>query len=43
VANTQSIPAWTRADVGARYVVFRDNGKPVTLRANVENVFDNNY
>jgi iron complex outermembrane receptor protein len=42
-ANTQSIPDWTRTDLGARYTFRRDNGKPVTLRANVENVFDKSY
>jgi iron complex outermembrane receptor protein len=42
-ANTQSIPEWTRVDLGARYVFHRQNGKPVTLRASVENVFDQSY
>jgi iron complex outermembrane receptor protein len=42
-ANTQSIPAWTRFDLGARYVVAGWNGKPLTLRFNVENVLDTNY
>ncbi|MEO9337716.1 TonB-dependent siderophore receptor [Mesorhizobium sp. SB112] len=42
-ANTQKVPDWTRVDVGARYVYERQNGKPVEFRANVENVFNENY
>lgn len=42
-ANTQSIPDWTRFDLGARYKVKLPNGKPLTLRASIENVFDHNY
>lgn len=42
-ANTQSIPAWTRFDAGVRYTFDRADGKPVTARFNVENVFDLNY
>lgn len=42
VANTQSIPAWTRFDVGARYrTTIAD--RTVSLRAAVQNVFDLNY
>ena len=41
--NTQRIPDWTRFDVGVRYVMEGYNGKPIVLRANVENVFDSNY
>jgi iron complex outermembrane receptor protein len=41
-ANTQEIPDWTRVDIGARYV-FENGGKTVTLRANVENLFDERY
>lgn len=41
-ANTKSIPDWTRFDIGVRYVT-RTAGKPLTLRANVENLFDRNY
>jgi len=41
-SNTLSIPSWTRWDVGARYVL-KSVGYPVTLRANVENLFDRNY
>ncbi len=42
VGNTQEIPGWTRFDVGARYA-FNANGKPVVVRAMVENVLNKNY
>jgi iron complex outermembrane receptor protein len=42
-ANTQSIPAWTRFDAGVRYTFERADGKPITARFNVENLFDANY
>ncbi|WP_224040392.1 TonB-dependent receptor [Paraburkholderia unamae] len=42
-ANKQQIPSWTRFDVGARYVFTRQGGKPVTIRANVQNVFNRAY
>lgn len=41
-ANTSEIPAWTRFDIGSRYV-FKAHGKKVTLRANLENAFDKRY
>ncbi|WOS65274.1 TonB-dependent receptor [Sinorhizobium fredii] len=41
-ANTQEIPSWTRLDLGARYLT-EINEKPVTFRAEVENVFDLDY
>lgn len=43
-ANTLSIPEWTRLDLGARYT-FRSpwNGKPITVRFAVENVFNKSY
>ncbi|GLS35112.1 TonB dependent/Ligand-Gated channel TonB [Mesorhizobium tianshanense] len=41
-ANTQEIPSWTRLDLGARYLT-EINDRPVTFRASVENVFDNDY
>lgn len=41
--NAQSIPAWTRFDLGARYQFERDGGQPVTIRASVENLFDRSY
>jgi iron complex outermembrane receptor protein len=42
-ANTQAAPPWTRIDAGLRYTFERTDGKPVTLRANVINLFDANY
>ncbi|NYZ24030.1 TonB-dependent receptor [Azospirillum oleiclasticum] len=41
-ANTQSIPSWTRFDIGARYRI-ETAGMPITIRANVENLFDRDY
>ncbi|MGJ7542790.1 TonB-dependent receptor [Variovorax sp. LT1R16] len=41
-ANRLRVPDWTRLDIGARYAT-QVAGKPVTLRANLENVFDKNY
>lgn len=41
-ANTQEMPSWIRYDIGARYAT-KVNGKSVTYRASVENVFDKNY
>ncbi len=40
--NTQQIPDWVRTDIGARYVTKID-GRPLTLRAAVENVFGLDY
>jgi len=41
-ANTEVVPAWTRFDIGARYVM--DVGAhEVTLRAGVDNVTNRNY
>lgn len=42
VGNTQTIPGWTRFDLGARYA-FNANGTPMVVRATVENVFNKNY
>jgi iron complex outermembrane receptor protein len=42
-ANTQAAPPWTRFDAGLRYTFERTDGKPVSLRANVINLFDANY
>lgn len=41
--NTQSVPDWTRFDAGLRYTTVGANGKPVVIRALVQNVFDNSY
>lgn len=42
-ANTQKVSDWTRVDLGARYSFARDNGKPLEIRATVQNVFNENY
>ena len=41
--NLQRIPDWTRFDLGLRYTFLGSWGKPVTLRATVENVFGADY
>jgi iron complex outermembrane receptor protein len=41
-ANSLSIPAWTRVDLGARFGFTADD-KYITLRANVENVANKAY
>lgn len=41
-ANTLSIPSWSRFDIGARYAT-QVGGRPLTLRANVFNLFDRTY
>jgi iron complex outermembrane recepter protein len=40
--NTLTLPSWTRVDIGGRYVTRMGN-TPVTLRASVENVFNERY
>ncbi|KQQ14245.1 TonB-dependent receptor [Methylobacterium sp. Leaf123] len=42
-ANTQSVPDWTRFDAGLRYTTEGVNGKPVVIRAVVENLLDDSY
>nr|WP_244522952.1 TonB-dependent siderophore receptor [Devosia sp. YR412] len=42
-ANTQKVADWTRVDVGMRYAIEGPHGKPVEFKANIENLFDNNY
>ncbi|GGC02768.1 ferric-mycobactin receptor FemA [Oxalicibacterium flavum] len=42
MANTQQLPSWTRWDIGARYR-FNAGGRPVTLRASIENVLDRDF
>jgi len=42
-ANTQTVPDWTRFDAGLRYTFEGANGKPVVMRAIVENLFDDAY
>lgn len=41
--NRQIVPDWTRVDTGLRYTFVGSWGKPVTLRADVVNVFNTNY
>jgi iron complex outermembrane recepter protein len=40
--NAQRVPSWTRFDIGARYATHAF-GRPVTLRANVTNLFNRYY
>lgn len=40
-ANTQSIPAWARLDIGGRYEF--EAKLPISLRVNIDNVTGNNY
>ncbi len=40
--NTLNMPSWTRMDIGARYAT-KVSGKPVTVRASLENVFNREY
>ncbi|MDE1178208.1 MAG: TonB-dependent receptor [Edaphobacter sp.] len=40
-ANTQSIPAWARLDIGGRYDF--ETKVPISLRVNLDNVTGNNY
>tara|TARA_R110000782_G_scaffold3441_1_gene12689 strand:- start:150 stop:2444 length:2295 start_codon:yes stop_codon:yes gene_type:complete len=42
-ANTQSLPAWARFDIGLRYRVDRKDLHPFTVRLNVDNLLDSNY
>jgi iron complex outermembrane receptor protein len=42
-ANTVRYDDWTRLDIGARYTTTALTGKPVTFRANIENVTGETY
>lgn len=42
-ANTLVVPAWTRLDVGARYLVDLGNNRLLTLRARIDNVTNRAY
>jgi iron complex outermembrane receptor protein len=42
-ANTVRVPSWTRLDIGARYRIERAQGKPIILRASIDNVLNSNY
>lgn len=39
----QKFSDWTRLDIGARYTTTAITGKPVTFRANIENVTGETY
>lgn len=41
--NTQQVPQWTRFDLGARYLMDIGNGRSLTLRARIDNVFNKSY
>jgi iron complex outermembrane recepter protein len=44
VGNTMMLPEWTRFDLGARYTFTSPwNGKPIVVRASMENVFNQAY
>ncbi len=39
-----TLPEWTRVDLGARYTFISPwNGKPIVVRANIENLFNKAY
>ncbi|MGC4097108.1 MAG: TonB-dependent receptor [Nitrospira sp.] len=42
LTNTLKVPDWTQWDLGARYRFESQYGKPIMIRAFVENVLDNN-
>jgi iron complex outermembrane receptor protein len=39
--NSMRVPSWTRLDLGARYRLGRE--RPITIRAQVENVSNNQF
>jgi iron complex outermembrane receptor protein len=39
IANTVELDAWTRLDAGVRYA-FEAGGRPLTVRARIENLMD---
>ena len=44
IAKPGRLPEWTRVDIGARYTFTSPwNGKPIVIRANIENVFNEAY
>jgi iron complex outermembrane receptor protein len=42
-ANTQTVPAWNRLDIGARYLTDIGNGRAVTWRARIDNLANKSY
>jgi iron complex outermembrane receptor protein len=43
LANTQVVPAWTRLDIGARYLMDIGNNRTLTLRARIDNLTNRSY
>ncbi|HEY0682370.1 MAG TPA: TonB-dependent receptor [Steroidobacter sp.] len=43
MANTLSIPSWTRLDLGARYEMELGENNTLTFRARIDNATDKNY
>jgi len=41
--NTQKVPSWTRLDLGARYETTAWHSQPLTIRAGIDNVANQNY
>jgi iron complex outermembrane receptor protein len=41
--NTQKVPSWSRLDLGVRYMTKTWDFRPLTIRASVENVTNQNY
>ncbi|HEX4918846.1 MAG TPA: TonB-dependent receptor [Limnobacter sp.] len=42
-ANTQTVPSWTRLDLGLRYVMAVGQSQALTLRARLDNVTNRDY
>lgn len=42
-ANTLKVAAWTRTDLGVRYLMDIGSDRLLTLRARVDNVLDKRY
>lgn len=42
-ANTQKAPGWTQFDIGARYRIERAAGKPIFVRASIDNVLGSSH
>lgn len=43
INNMQTVPSWSRLDLGARYATKIWGSHPLTIRASVENLTDQNY
>lgn len=41
--NVQQVPEWAQVDLGLRYTYERTNGKPIVVRATVDNLFNASY